>query len=113
MAELYQKLLDGHVLVLDGVGVGIAAGLVLALRVLLPAEHRARVRGPALLLLLHVVLVLPRLLLDPSGTLHRVLGLGALFVLILSIGRAGGDGLLPRAGGRLLGSLLHPRLREA
>jgi small-conductance mechanosensitive channel/CRP-like cAMP-binding protein len=71
-----------------GVGLVIAALLVLVLRILLPRDRRAAVRMPLLFLLFYLALVFVRGLLPPEAPAQRPLGLIALLLLLLSLGRS-------------------------
>ncbi|WP_437561997.1 cyclic nucleotide-binding domain-containing protein [Sorangium sp. So ce542] len=70
------------------IGIGIAAALLLALRLLMPIAQRGKLRLPVALLGLHVAALLARLPLDPASSLHVALSVVALFLLLTALGRA-------------------------
>ncbi|MFW6050986.1 MAG: cyclic nucleotide-binding domain-containing protein [Myxococcota bacterium] len=73
----------------EGVAIGVAALLILALRFVLPAGERRLVVTPLVLLLLHVGAIALRGLVVADGAAHRALELTALALLLLSMGRSG------------------------
>ena len=72
---------------MGGVGIVIAAVLLLVLRVLLPRHDRRHLRMPLVMLLLHLGVVFARGFVG-EGSAQRVLGVIALLLLLLSIGRS-------------------------
>jgi small-conductance mechanosensitive channel/CRP-like cAMP-binding protein len=70
-------------------GILIALGLILAAWLVLPVHERKLVRGPLLLLILHLGFFAGRLLLPPGTEFERALRLMALVLLLASIGRSG------------------------
>lgn len=70
------------------VGIGIAALLVVALRVVLPAGQRRLVRAPLVLLSLHVAVVVLRALFEPPADLQMTVEIAGLTLLLVSMGRA-------------------------
>lgn len=72
-----------------GVGVGLALLFLLALRVLLPKSERHKIRAPAWLLVLHVVMVGLRALIPVASSLQKPLGVAAIFLLLACLARSG------------------------
>ncbi|AUX21839.1 uncharacterized protein SOCEGT47_023340 [Sorangium cellulosum] len=70
------------------IGVGVAAALLVAVRMLAPPAERGKLRLPIALLCLHVAVLLARLPLDPASPLHRALSVVGLFFLLTALGRA-------------------------
>jgi small-conductance mechanosensitive channel/CRP-like cAMP-binding protein len=73
----------------EGLGVSVALGLVLLLRVLLPQGTRRVLRQPALFLGLHVALRVLLTLVPEDTSAARVLSFCALAFLLAAIGRSG------------------------
>ena len=71
------------------VGLLTAAVLLLAGRIFLPASERSHLRFPFVALILHVALVLFRAALPDESGARGPIGLFALLLLLLSIGRSG------------------------
>src|SRR5690349_5671135 len=69
------------------IGISIALVLLVAVRILMPASDRGKLRLPAVLLVLHVAAFLLRLPLDPSSQLHASLWVFSLFFLLTALGR--------------------------
>ncbi len=72
-----------------GIGVALAVGLIIALRVLLPRADRSKLRLPVAALALHLLLVAGRALLPTGARSHALLATVASVVLLVCIGRAG------------------------
>jgi small-conductance mechanosensitive channel/CRP-like cAMP-binding protein len=70
------------------IGISIAAALLVAVWMLSPAAERGKLRLPVALLGFHAALLLCRLPLEPSSSLHRTLSVLALFFLLAALGRA-------------------------
>lgn len=84
-----MRIFEGRLTSFGIVGIGIAALLVLALRVALPREHRRLVRAPLVLLVMHVAFVAARALLpDPPADLRKLVDVTGLTLLLLSAGRS-------------------------
>lgn len=88
MERALTAFVHGELTSLGGVGIVIAAVLVLVLRVLLPPHERPRVRMPLVLLLAHVGVVFARGFVEVDTAAQRALGVLALLLLMLSIGRS-------------------------
>ncbi|WP_437309896.1 cyclic nucleotide-binding domain-containing protein [Sorangium sp. So ce388] len=70
------------------IGIGIAAALLIAVRMLAPPAQRGKLRLPVVLLCFHVAALLARLPLAPTSSLHRTLSVVSLFFLLTALGRA-------------------------
>lgn len=89
MERAFSAFARGELTSLGGVGIVVAAVLVVALRILLPPAERSRVRMPLSLLLLHLVVVFGRGFLPDGSRAERPLAVVAVLLLGLSIGRSG------------------------
>ena len=76
-----------HTATFGGVGILVVAAMVLVLQLLLPRYDRRLVRGPVLLLFLHLGLIALQLVLPAASGAHRPLQLAAFFVLLVAAGR--------------------------
>ena len=72
-----------------GVGIVVAAVMILLARLLLPKEDRRNVQVPLALLALHLAIVAIRVVLPADVGAHQPLALIALFLLLIAMGRAG------------------------
>jgi small-conductance mechanosensitive channel len=72
-----------------GVGIGIALLLLIALRVLLPKSERHKIRAPAWLLALHLLLTGLRALIPVLSSSQKPLGVAAIFFLLACLARGG------------------------
>ncbi len=91
LESLAKDLLEGLLTskaTMGGLAPVIAIVLLIASRWLLPQEHRAQVKLPALLLILHVILLLFLVMLPDSWPLYGGASLLALFLALLSAGRS-------------------------
>lgn len=87
MQATLSAFVRGELMVFGGVGVVVAALLILALRLVLPKSERPRLRGPLLLLLLHLAAVLCRGFLTEKSSADRALVVLAVLFLSLSVAR--------------------------
>lgn len=69
-------------------GISVAVALLVAVRLLMPADERRKLRLPIILLGFHVAMLLCRLPLDPASELHRTISVFSLFFLLSALGRA-------------------------
>jgi len=86
MEEWLDLILPERVTSYGGVGIAVAAGLILALRLLLPRKERRRIRVPLFMLLLHVLLVVLRAVLPEGARAQEWLGTASLFLVLAAIG---------------------------
>jgi small-conductance mechanosensitive channel/CRP-like cAMP-binding protein len=84
-----DALLRGDTLAFSGVGLSAAVALIIALRFLLPAAERDRVKVPLGLLVAHLVFVLLTAASEPDGGPAKGFRIAALLLLLICIGRAG------------------------
>ncbi|XXT23084.1 mechanosensitive ion channel family protein [Sorangium sp. So ce429] len=70
------------------IGIGIAAALLIAVRMLAPPAQRGKLRLPVVLLCFHVAALLARLPFAPTSSIHRTLSVVSLFFLLTALGRA-------------------------
>lgn len=90
MGDEVARIFEGRLTSSGIVGIGIAALLVLALRVTLAPEHRRLFRAPTVLLVMHIAFVAVRAMLpDPPEDLRRPVEITGLTLLLLSISRSG------------------------
>ncbi|MCB9700662.1 MAG: mechanosensitive ion channel family protein [Myxococcales bacterium] len=85
---MFDAILEGDFLSVEGVALGIVAVMLLLLGVWLPKEKQAQIRLPAGLLVVHLVLVTILALVQPQGRLTPAVAAAALFTLLASMGRA-------------------------
>lgn len=69
------------------IGIGVVLLLLIALRILLPAGDRQRLRVPAIFLALYILIVPLRFFLDPESALSRGLSALSLFLMLTALGR--------------------------
>jgi small-conductance mechanosensitive channel/CRP-like cAMP-binding protein len=88
--EQVERVLGGELTPFGGIGILVALGLLIALRLVVPAADRRRHFGvPAGLLLAHVVFVLLRAVLpDPPAAMAKPVEVLGLTLLFVSIGRS-------------------------
>ncbi len=72
----------------DGAGLAAAVVLIVLLALVLPRNDRKKLRGPVLLLALHLLLLGTRGLFGGDTQVGHYAGLAALFVLLLGLGRS-------------------------
>jgi small-conductance mechanosensitive channel/CRP-like cAMP-binding protein len=87
MQEALSQFVRGELMVFGGVGVVVAALLILALRLVLPKSERPKLRGPLFLVLLHLVAVLCRGIVTEKSGADRALVVLAVFFLAMSVAR--------------------------
>lgn len=88
MSRFVELLTHGDAASFGSAGLLLAALLILVLRVVLPEERRGAIRWPFLALVLYVVVVGVRASIAPEVHWQKPLEVFALFVLLISIGRA-------------------------
>lgn len=90
MRDDVGRIFEGQLTPFGGVGIAIALGLLVALRLIVPMTDRQRLlRGPVGLLTAHVVFVAARALLpDPPEAMGKPLEVVGLTLLLLSVGRS-------------------------
>jgi small-conductance mechanosensitive channel len=88
MEHTLSVFFRGELTTLGWIGIGVAAFLILATRIMLPQHERGRVRMPLLFLLLHLAVVLGRGFLSEASPAQRPLTVIGVLVLGLSIGRS-------------------------
>ncbi len=88
MQRVLAEFAHGELMVLGGVGIVIAALLLVVLRLLLPPGERRTLAMPAVFLVLHVVAAAGRGFLDDASPASRSLRIIAVLLLLLSIGRS-------------------------
>ncbi len=88
MEEWLDLILPERVTSYGGVGIAIAAGLILALRLLLPRKERRRIRVPLVMLLLHILLVILRTIVPEGARTQEWLGTASLFLVLAAMGSA-------------------------
>lgn len=89
-ADDVVRIFEGHLTPFGGIGIAIAVGLLVALRLALSPPATRLVRAPFGLLLAHLAIVVLRAVLpDPAPEVMRPIDLLGLTLLLLSIGRAG------------------------
>lgn len=90
MGDEVIRIFEGRLTPFGAVGIGIAALLVLSLRLALSPEQRRLIRAPLVLLVLHVAFVAARAVLpDPPEDLRKPVEVTGLTLLLLSAGRSG------------------------
>jgi small-conductance mechanosensitive channel len=93
------------------IGLSVAAGLMLAIVVLLPANERKLLRQPIFFLIVHFVFKGIELVTSTGSTVNRVASIVGLTALLICIGRSGVllviDILLGRRFGRPLPKIIH------
>jgi small-conductance mechanosensitive channel/CRP-like cAMP-binding protein len=88
MAEAFQWLVTEGGLPFHGLGALLAVVLILAMRVLVPAAERGRLRAPVRLLLAHLCFVGLGLVAKSDSGLQHFAHHGALLALLVCLGRA-------------------------
>ncbi|MEM9456243.1 MAG: mechanosensitive ion channel family protein [Myxococcota bacterium] len=87
--ETWDSVLRGTALPFGGLGVLVALGLIIALRLWLPYSQRHLVQWPVRFWVAHLAFVVLALVSPPGGGLHRLAQLSALLLILVCLGRAG------------------------
>lgn len=87
MQRAFAAFQSGESMVFGGVGIIVAALLLVVLRLVLPKGERGKLRAPLFLLLLHLAVVLSRAYVTPKGPADRALTVLAVLFLSLSVAR--------------------------
>lgn len=88
MDDLRDLLPTAEVTSLGGVGIAVAALLLLALRVLLSPKERRHIRIPLTMLLLYILMIVLRAVIPETSAAQEWLRVAALFLILAAIGNA-------------------------